>query len=420
MNLAKITTGIAMTGTALAGGIDATVLNETPVRAEYALTEHVTVEQKENVVEATLPWKGERGLTVKYDMGTPTLGARIRDKRDKQVVVEQISNDSMKMDIILHSKPDTNKFCYQIEGWEDYDFELQPPLTEEEVKRGMVRPEEIEGSYAVYHKRLKNQRNVLLTDEELKTIDLTAKIASKEIATTTYHGTERYVWVGINYETGKFAHIPYPYIWSANATSTTKHRAEAFDITDGRMCVTMAESDDTMEYPVRIDPTFGYTSVGASNNIIAGSSDTLFCKATLSESGTLDSISAYTKGYNTSAGSYGIYKDSDKTKVGNTSETSYSGTLGWQTRDMSDEAVSAGDYWIGMYGSGTGPPMGRYTDIKYDSSSGASKLYDTNGTWPSSVTISSWDVRLHSIYATYTVSGGGSTPVDGPRMIIFE
>ena len=388
----------------LGGGVavDATSLNETPLRASYALTERVEVAQTGDTVRAELPWKDQQGLTIAYDMGKPSAAERIKDKRNKAVVTEQVSTDSMKIDIILNERPETNRFCYTIDGWEEYDFFYQPPLTQEEIAEGAYRPEEIVGSYAVYHKTLKNHK----------------------LGET-------------NYETGKVAHIPYPYVWSVN-DETTKHRAEAFSIDKGQMCVTVAEKDlDAMEYPIRVDPTFGYTSVGASAvNIAQRQSSTIYytrrCGTayTLSESGTLDSITAYlnTIGEPLNIDTYVSISVKDGSGSGShtlvagveTADKSYTATTPqWYEFAFDSELLSADDYILGLLGNGRDIGAdSKYLNFYYDTDAGATGYQDGGSDEGSLYTSlrdeSPWDIassvtRLSSVYATYTATGGGST-----------
>ena len=223
----------------LMAGVDASVLDETPLeRVETVANERVEAKQIGNTVETTLPWKGEQGIKVKVDLGEPTISERLADKRKKEVITETVDfgDGGFKVDILLNEKPDTNIFCYQIEGAENYDFFYQPPLTEQEIAEGAERPEDIAGSYAVYHKTLK--------DHQL--------------------GKE-------NYATGKVMHIPRPQVWEFNNEDVTKEWADlTYD--ERGLCVTARQEFlDKATYPVRVDPTFGYTSQGATSQTIENS-----------------------------------------------------------------------------------------------------------------------------------------------------
>lgn len=222
----------AITGVLSLGAVDASILNEKPLeRLERVANERVEAKQLGNIVETTLPWKGEAGIKVKYDLGEPGALERIKDKRDKEILTEvvDINDGGFKVDILLNKKPDTNIFCYTIEGAENYNFFYQPPLTAEEIADGSYRAPEIEGSYAVYHKTLKNH------------------IMGRE-----------------NYATGKVMHIPRPQVWELNDKDNTTVWAD-LSYNDGQLCVTVdQEYLNKAKYPVRVDPTFGYTSVGGS------------------------------------------------------------------------------------------------------------------------------------------------------------
>lgn len=154
MKKALATLGIV--GTLGLGGVDAFVLEETPIdRVEIIKGERVEAKQIGNVVETTLPWKGERGLKVKYDMGEPSIQEKLTDKRDKRVHFETNGNN-VEYGLILEKRPKTNTFCYEVENAEQYDWFKQLPLTQEEIDEGDFRPDNIINSYAVYHKVLKN------------------------------------------------------------------------------------------------------------------------------------------------------------------------------------------------------------------------------------------------------------------------
>lgn len=229
----KIIIGLATTATVM-GGVDANVLNEQPIsRVEMVANERVEAKQVGNVIETTFPWKDQPGIKIKVDLGEPTLAERLKDERKKEVITETVTDfeGGFKVDILLNEKPDTNVFCYNIEGKENYDFFYQPPLTEQEIADGASRPPEIEGSYAVYHKTLRNH------------------IVGKE-----------------NYATGKVMHIPRPQVWSMSDVDTKVWADMTYTDSEG-LCVTVPQDFlDKAEYPVRVDPTFGYTTLGASSD----------------------------------------------------------------------------------------------------------------------------------------------------------
>lgn len=366
-------------------GADVSTYEGTKI-ADQTIVKSETIQIKElnNVVEATLPWKDEVGLKLKYNMGEPNTSEKLSDIRDVQVLVNETA-DGVKVDLILNEKPKTNTFCYTVEGYENYDFFYQPPLTQQEIDMGAVRPEEIVGSYAVYHKTKVNHREG-----------------------------------GVNYETGKVAHIPYPYIWEVG-NELNKIRAEDFTYANGQLCVIVPQSFlDKAIYPVRIDPTFGYTGTGAStasieNTIIAG-------RFSISENGTGDSVTFQsTVTTETKATKCNVYQDEggeldvDVAALtnGETEErTVGTGALNAETFNFnSAPTFVSGTFYRPACWSFNG--AGSHT-IRYDLSITDASGYNrglTYGAWPDpSGTLTRTDDARISIYVTYTATAAVASP----------
>lgn len=393
----KALASIGIGGALTFGAVDASVLNEKPLeRIETIAAERVEAKQEGNVVATRFPWKGEEGLTIKYDLGTPSLTERLADKRKKEVVTEVVDfgEGGFKVDVVLYEKPDTNVFCYDIEGYENYDFFFQPFVAPE----GLIYPDEsIAGSYAVYHKTLRD------------------------------HETS-----GINYAVGKMAHIPYPYIWEVNNEEATKHRAEAFTIKDGRMCVTASEEFlKTATYPVRIDPTIGYTTLPTSDGIICQlSSDLSGMRGytyALPEDGTLDSITVGLKQTTTgdsvdvfaalyredSAGSGSHALVASVEQLGQTTLTT---SNDWYTYTASGEALTVDDYILAVVCDGEDLGTAASVSIKQDSLGPTHNFYYEQSTgaggYSTRKSENPWTEGASaltvngSIYATYTADAG--------------
>lgn len=208
---------------------DGTELSPREIRMEKR-AEKIDVRQKGDTVEASLPWVDQPGIKVKYNLGEITAKERLLDRRNQEALIDNTSfgDGGVKFDIILNEKPSTNQFCYTIEGAEDYIFAYQGELTPREVADGAVRPDNIVGSYAVYHKSLANNQ----------------------------------------YKTGKAFHIERPKVWSLS--DDTNKQLATLSYSEGQLCVTAPQAFlDTADYPVRIDPTLGYTSVGATENSLS-------------------------------------------------------------------------------------------------------------------------------------------------------
>lgn len=127
---------------------------------------------------------------------------------------------------ILKEKPASNVLQASI-NTKELDFFYQPALTPEEIAEGASRPENVIGSYAVYHKSKANNF-----------------VGGKE------------------YKTGKAFHIYRPQVIDANNNKVWANLSIEGDV----LSVTVPQDFlDSAVYPVIVDPTFGYTSVGATN-----------------------------------------------------------------------------------------------------------------------------------------------------------
>src|SRR3990172_1486477 len=90
---------------------------------------------------ATVETEGEK---IKYV--TPDREVHFRD------FTPDISHPEggLKFEVILKEKPVSNKLEFTI-STKGLDFFYQPPLTQQEIDEGAERPENVIGSYAVYH-----------------------------------------------------------------------------------------------------------------------------------------------------------------------------------------------------------------------------------------------------------------------------
>ena len=365
------TLGIVLAGGLPTLGVDAVKFNEKtmPDKDIVVAEEMVKTRQVGNVIETEMPWKGEQGLKIKYDMGEPTAAEKLKDKRDKGIITETVDfgDGGFKIDIILDKKPKTNEFCYTIDGYEDYDFFYQPELTQEDIDDGAIRPEEIVGSYAVYHKTKKD------------------------------HITGQ-----VNYKTGKAFHIPFPYIWEVD-DETTKQRAENLTYTDGQLCV-VAQQDflDKANYPVRIDPTFGYTSIGASSQNPNSGYDARGSSAT-AVSGTLTKISAAFRNEDSNASADVQYlfsasaSDRDSLYASGTESESMTTSFAWHDSAAISVSLSGSTQYVTSFGLYSGScAFVNCTLLAYDTSTGTDGGIFAIDTWFAQNTIN------YSVYATYT------------------
>jgi len=304
------------------------------------------------------------------------------------------ATDGFKFNIILSQKPGTNlfpldfgsdnlKFCYQPplteefkEGWSE-EFKRDIFVTETQVtdKDGNIlveRPENVVGSYAVYHASRGNMHPSQAEAEK--------------------------------YKTGKAFHWYRPLIYDSAGHQTWG----ILNVDPGAGIRTVAIPQgflDKAVYPVTIDDTFGYTTQGGSSTY--GTNKRIGCRFTSSGSGTGASIS-WANNYSFSTGHVKccLYEsDLDKVTNGETEEKTSGGADVWITHNfISSPTIAAADYWLYWWSDTF------YPEEKYDSVTGW-PYTDVNiayGAWPDPISHNELTGRKYSIYCTYT-PGGGAT-----------
>ncbi len=327
-------------------------------------------------------WNGEVALGVKsLDLPTDATGDRPFLSKNVEwtsgdVKMEEVPLDpadgmedgGTEINLILQSEPKSNIFTFQLENFENLDFFYQPALTQEEIDGGATRPDNVVGSYAVYYKDHKNH-------------------------------TEGQT----NYATGKAYHIYRPLVTDNQGNTTWAD----LNYSNGVLTVTVPQKFlDTSEYPVKVDPTFGYTSAGASfTNVATNMYGGIF---TTGVAGTLTSmtVSIKTQFGNENART-AVYNGSNYLDAGEikliTNPSQY-----WETFNGMTQSVSAST----QYGLVLGSEFVNFGDnIYYDATGGSGIKKDGNWTVlaspPTPVTFDT-NTNRYSIYATYTASATGS------------
>lgn len=320
----------------------------------YLTISHDIKSDQINTADKTITWKGNNSQDLFF---------------------KQPTSDTFEFDITLLKKPASNIFTYSIDS-KNLDFFYQPPLTEKEIERGNIRPENVEGSYAVYYK------NGLSGDY-------------------SHAG-------GKNYKTGKAFHIYRPKIMDANGKSVWGELS--INTKTNKLLVKVPQEFlDTGIYPITVDPTFGYTSQGASDAVLCGSSgDYKVAMRADSIAGTLTNISAYIKNQlGTSNINYRTEEFPDSSSKPGTAEAqgSPNAFLNPSYQLVSDSfsfSMSDGIHWVGIGGIKVGVDNCR---VAYDTGGTSGYGASTNdvGAW-------STDSNQYSVYATYTAASPTDTP----------
>jgi hypothetical protein len=292
------------------------------------------------------------------------------------VTVEGFTRNELggfEFEVILKEKPPTNQIILEIET-QGLKFHYQPPLTPEEIAEGAVRPDNVAGSYAVYHDTRGN-------------VHASAQDAER-------------------YKCGKAFHIYRPKIIDADGDWVWA--GLNIDEKAGTLTVTIDQDWlDKAVYPVVVDPDFGYSSIGGSTGTL-GAGDIRGSNGSPASDGTATSISFFARnGYWTSGEKVrlGLYDASDNSFIAETEERDDGGD-GWQAFSINQSVLGAVTYLMAIFSNSA---IGPY----YDSAAGQKYPRQDNATypnWPDPITSNTG--YQYSIYCTYT-TGGGATEKTG-------
>lgn len=285
---------------------------------------------------------------------------------------EEHPEGAYKFEYILKEKPKSNKLTFSIQT-KGLNFYYQPELTQKEIDEGVSRPDNVVGSYAVYH----------ATEGGMNDID------------------------GMEYKVGKFCHIYRPKITDAKGEWTWADLH--IDVEQGLYEVTIPQEFlDKAVYPIKSNDTFGYTSEGGSNDNVG--EDVIVGSVFTGAAGTGSSITiAQTNNVPQTADvKAGVYVHSDSSFLTNGGTE----TLTCQYFDttktfnfVTSPTFTATDYVLIAWA--TNSTAGSWF-IKYDSGDTNQGHQDSQafGSFPDPATFTHND-RKYSTYATYTASGGG-------------
>lgn len=332
-----------------------------------------------------------------YSAPTKDVENVLYEKSDlSETVIVEREGDKVHFDLILDAAPATNVFSFLVEGAEDFNFFYQPPLNLEQENLDdplirsctetdcvdfdgnvvLNRPENVVGSFAVYHKTKKNNR-----------------VGGK------------------NYKTGKAFHVFRPKATDANGVETWA----TLEYKGGYLVVTVPQKFlAKATYPVRVDPTFGDTTYGISNGTRAANSLYGSVPATNpTEDGTVTSIHLSIDGNGVgSINTKGVLLDyvdnfSTITVNGVSPSAVLAATAGGVYVDINYSAspsiVNGSPYLIACVSDAT-------TRYFYDSGI-TTAIFDDSNSYATPQDVGGADTgtgRIFSFYITYTASGGGA------------
>jgi len=289
---------------------------------------------------------------------------------------DEMENGGFEYEIILKEKPKSNIIELKIE-LKDLECYYQPELTQEEKDEGIERPENVIGSYAVYHKTKSGDYS---------------KIGGK------------------NYMAGKAFHIYRPRMCDSNGWCEWGQFNSDMNET-GILTNTLPQDFlDNAVYPVRhaTGLKFGYDTGGtagggSADNYVRGS---IF---TLSDNADVNKMSAYIKKGSDANQKFvcGIYDSShDLVLNANTGEVDITNaTYDWIDFTFSTNPLPiAADYWLITHGEAVSG-IGYLAYDAGDTDQGLRKGVAYNPTLPASIAVSHYhSTNKYSIYATYDIA----------------
>jgi len=337
--------------------------NEVWMKVEYVSPESLTTISLE---DDKMIWKGDTQEVAYYLLPSS-------DQYD----------EGYEYEVILKEQPLSNVFTFKIDT-ENLVFYYQPPLNEEIMEKGWTvnethafdengilrsyRPENVVSSYAVYHSSKRDNE----------------------------------------YKTGKAFHIFRP-----EAIDSKGNRVWCdlnIDVNNSILTITVPILFlHTLNYPIILDPSVGYTTKGGSSNECKNY--IYYCNATLSETGTIQNITVYLNDFGGIDAniSYAIYNSTGSFST-KTVEFELTGLINdWKTLDItSPPTLSAQNIRLALWWSDW---------VKYFYDAGSlnqvgklARVYDYSS-WPDPVDFAQgFENVTISIYANYTVTGGNNAP----------
>jgi hypothetical protein len=348
------------------------------------------------VVEFT-KWSGENSLIIKP---SPELAKELEAQpslvSDKLEVsgskigwyanTDPDNADRFKFGIIWYEKPIENKWSCIIDGWEEFDFWYQPPISIDNptgardidhdgiIEHFVERPEEVVGSYAIYHKIKKNNQ----------------------------------------YKTGKFCHIYRPRFIDADGKWTWGE----LEIKNGVFTETCPQDFlDKAVYPVKSNATYGSEAQGASDWDIANGNYPLVFKieGTMPAAGTITEVHFWIRRWNSDTVTWNVNYYADGSPVGAQRGTTPTAAT-WAGTSFTDRYIAL----TGQAEANAAQLWAAYKSnidcrVTYDSGSGnlayKGSYNSTMSSMPAGTdfTVALTADRQVACYATYTPSGGGGT-----------
>lgn len=377
--------------------------DHTPVRLNEIKRRPVVVVEKQSEID-NFPeirmsfWNGESSMRLRMfeqrrqlpEVAVLRLNENARviyepDSTDIQQLYKRV-DDCFEWEIILNKAPDSNIFRYQLET-EGLVFYFQDSVDADNPY--FEQPDSVRFSYAVYHSK-KRDNHIIINNSD-----------------TTF----------LNYGTGKAFHIYRPRIW--DSAGDTLWGEIHIDTLHNLLTITVDKTFlASAIYPVTIDPTFGYTTIGASSSNPGNLSlQVNYTNEALTGAATLDSGCVYAKklvALGHPVVKVNCYKKSgtfaNDSLVASSSQFEVTTTsFAWLGASISGTLEDSTEYVASFHSDdGFGGSLLRFSyDFADSSSVKVSGLPDMNA--PTTLTGAVYNNLRYSCYITYVVNQSGQS-----------
>lgn len=296
-----------------------------------------------------------------------TISQTIDGETDEYYLAD---DNRLKWDIIFYAIPDKKKIEFEIDCSEKVDFIYQGELDADEISDSCYRPAGVIGSYTVYCDKKNNV-----------------------------------------YKTGKLVHIYRPIFIDADNNTIFGE----LEINDNKLTILLPEDFmATAVYPVRLDPTFGYLSIGASTHYQYTSDDPMGTTYNTHTAVTGDTVTQFhfyggmiTAASILNIAAYSVSGGILASRLGAATEIpATSATPQWWSSSAVSIGMSNGvEYGLAFecYGEASNGCF-----VAYDLA-GSGQRHDTGESLPATWSSAGTNSRTYSLYATYTEAGAGAT-----------
>jgi hypothetical protein len=313
--------------------------------------------------------------------------------------IDEIYTDDqgrMKWDVVFEKCPESFVLEWRRTCSPGLTAYYQPALTEEEIREGAYRPDDVIGSYAIYCDRAHNWIRPLNRKKEIPDDWQVQRAAGAELGDLNISAYREY-------KTGKVSHRYRPFVVDADG------KTEWCTLLIVGNVERVALPEDFMrsaKYPVTLDPTLGYTSVGASTT--SNMYYIFICNNnnTAASNGTASKVYAYVSGgSNLYLGYYSDISSLPATLIDSDVIETPPASAAWASVDVTGSIASGTKYSPALHANSDSTVL--YTDFGGYGTATRAFFRSAAGFESSISSTDAWHY-YYSCYIEYTESGGAT------------